>query len=161
MPKINNSLITQARFAYLRCKTDNKWLLLLNNILEKTCKDAIEHRSDYGPVMEKSMLSNMSNFNLMQDGAPAHTANLTQVWCAEHLTGFLAQRGWPGYSPDLNPIENLWFILKDSVSQMMNVTKSKTWASIHPNTWKICQSNRIKLEIDSTGIYIKKIKTQT
>ena len=138
-----------------------------NYILEKTCKDAIERRSDYGSIMEKSMLSNMSNFIFMQDGAPAHTANLTQVWCAEHFPGFWRKGEWPGNSPDLNPIENLWSILKDSVSQMENVTKiedlifqvKKAWASIDPNILEnlvASMPDRIKSVIDSRGDYINK-----
>lgn len=40
-----------------------------------------------------------------QDGAPSHTANLTQAWCQENLVDFLAKDKWPPSSPDLNPLD--------------------------------------------------------
>lgn len=49
------------------------------------------------------------------DGAPAHTCKLVRRW-------FLGQRfqlleGWPGNSADLNPIENVWSVVKQKVGE--------------------------------------------
>lgn len=48
----------------------------------------------------------------MQDNAPIHTARIIQEWLEEEGIEVM---GWPPYSPDLNPIENLWKRLKDEI----------------------------------------------
>lgn len=47
------------------------------------------------------------------DGAPCHRAKLVSDWIER--SGFQVLQPWPGSSPDLNPIENCWSVLKKKV----------------------------------------------
>ena len=51
----------------------------------------------------------------MQDNAPIHTANAVKAWFKEIGIPFI---DWPPYSPDLNPIEQVWFHLKKKVLEL-------------------------------------------
>ena len=60
----------------------------------------------------------------MQDGAACHHSKLVSYFFKNIET-----LDWPGNSPDLNPIKNLWAILKDKVADKQT-TGVKDW------TWK-------------------------
>lgn len=51
----------------------------------------------------------------MQDNSPLHQAHLIQDLLGElHIEVI----DWPPYSPDLNPIENLWALMKAKIYEL-------------------------------------------
>ncbi|KIH55190.1 hypothetical protein ANCDUO_14657, partial [Ancylostoma duodenale] len=48
-----------------------------------------------------------------QDSASAHKAKTIQRWCQKELPDFIAYKGWPSNSPDLNPLDfSGWSVLE-------------------------------------------------
>ena len=45
-----------------------------------------------------------------QDGAPAHMARSVVQWLHDCEVNFISD--WPGNSPNLNWIENLWYLIR-------------------------------------------------
>ena len=68
----------------------------------------------------------------MEDRDPKHQSNMTKAWKRKPNVTNLP---WPALSPDMNPIENLWTLLKTKVVQR----KSKTLTLVIPikKEWKL------------------------
>jgi transposase len=56
----------------------------------------------------------------MQDNAPIHRAQVVTDWLTENSVSCIA---WPPYSPDLNPIEEVWSFMK---RQLNNINSFKS-----------------------------------
>ncbi|MBW0488892.1 hypothetical protein O181_028607 [Austropuccinia psidii MF-1] len=52
---------------------------------------------------------------LMEDNAPIHTARVSTDWQNRHE---IQKLDWPAHSPDLNPIKNVWKMMKSQISKL-------------------------------------------
>jgi hypothetical protein len=100
---------------------------------------------------------------LMEDNARSHTAKLTKAFRNDnHITTL----EWPPQSPDLNPIENLWKIMKTAISknyQPKSLDEMKEaiklgWDDIpadHLRNLVQSMPNRMRLVVEASGGPIK------
>jgi hypothetical protein len=75
---------------------------------------------EYISIMSAAAIFALPSFNLsyMDDNAPIHRSTLVRSWKQEHGVEGL---DWPPYSPDLNPIENVWAYLKRQLNKLNNL----------------------------------------
>lgn len=104
------------------------------------------------------------DFTFMQDGAPCHKARKVMTFLEGSGIDVLP---WPGNSPDLNPIENLWAIVKKKLKKIKITTKAQLIESLL-QIWQndegiknVCQNlinsmpTRIREVIKRKGMHIK------
>ena len=107
----------------------------------------------------KKMLGNRWRFQ--QDNDPKHTSCLAKEFLVKNV---LQVMDWPSNSPDLNPIENLWSIIKSKVEVRMSKNQAELkrfmleeWGKIQNSTLNNLVDSireRCKLVIEKEGKHI-------
>lgn len=98
-------------------------------------KNTSVNAQKYISVLEEKLLLNMQVHNcsvFQHDGAPCHRAATVTKWLKDHQVAVLGP--WPGSSPDLNPIENLWHFMKRKVAEK-NPSSEKELISAIKHVW--------------------------
>ncbi|CAH1993541.1 unnamed protein product, partial [Acanthoscelides obtectus] len=111
--------------------------------------DGTMNAEKYQEVLETQLLPQVKKwFNkrekpiVMHDGAPCHRAQKNTKFLAEKKVDIL---DWPGNSPDMNPIENVWEFLKSEVTMKAPTTKQEL-INILNDTWKHNPELKIKIQ---------------
>lgn len=106
----------------------------------------------------------------MHDGASIHTAKIVRQWLEDNDIEVMDS---PPYSPDLNPIENLWFLLKEAILkrclelltttgeeglQLLIQTAKDAWEDLYDellNKLSDTMCHRVQAVLDAEGWYTK------
>ena len=83
-------------------------------------KDYIEILDEYLPLND--------DFIFLQDGASVHTAKAVDNWLEQNNIDKI--ENFPGYSPDLNPIEHVWGDIKRHLKASPAKDKEDLWKKI-------------------------------
>lgn len=105
----------------------------------------------YIELLQKNLVPFMSTlpqgrrYIFQQDNAPIHNAKATSTW---FNTNKIKMMHWPPYSPDLNPIENLWGILKHRLIDR-NIKTIPDLITIAQHEWDSIPLSHVKNSIKS------------
>ena len=116
----------------------------------------------------KKSASLRKNLIFMQDNAPSHASKYSKAWLAQKGIKDDRLMTWPPCSPDLNPIENFWALVKQYVyvGGRQYSSKEDIWdavqaASTHIRPEQVMSlttsvDNRLLLVLEKKGGYISK-----
>ena len=136
------------------------------------CIDGTMNAAKYKQVLEEDLIPEFNyakenidgDWKLMQDNAPCHTARAVKAFLREQQVEFI---DWPPYSPDLNPIENVWNWIKHKLETEFQPMQSEEelcnavaelWGQITPEqcfAWAGNYEKRLQAVLDARGMHTK------
>jgi len=115
----------------------------------------------YKTILEKRMLPSArdlypdNEYIFQDDGAPCHRAKSVKSWLLENNIRTL--ENWPGQSPDVNPIENLWSLMKGVVQKRMPKSRTELIAAVIYAWNHVVKKETIEKLVDSLPNRLKAV----
>lgn len=161
-PKIYRTVKHPPKVSVWGCLSNKGFgkLVIVNGILESQQMVEIYKRGLL-PSAEKFYGAGNRDWQLLEDGDPKHTSRLSKAFKAEKRVEVLE---WPANSPDCNPIENVWGLMKARLRQRKITNRfgliraiKEEWRSLSVEyAQKLAQScsKRCQAVLDNNGDWI-------
>ena len=112
----------------------------IDEILAKSCLETLHRTLENGSVLDRKMLKKHVK-SCFYAGRCPYSRPQNQDWCKRNLANFWDKPQWPGNSPELNPIENMWKYLQEELNKMdtaksicdLKIQLKSAKSSIKPN----------------------------
>ena len=113
------------------------------------------NKNSYLQIMKETLLPYGKtfygeNWSFVQDNAPSHKAKIVVKYLKENVPGKLLEH--PPKSPDMNPIEHIWSILKSEIEIKMPQTREDLLKAIE-TAWNLISLDTICKTIDHVHNY--------
>jgi hypothetical protein len=106
----------------------------------------------------KRFLDEVDDALLMKDGAPIHRSKIAQKWRDDNGVEKMV---WPAQSPDMNPIENLWKIMKGIMqSKFKPGMNREEFEQVIRDAWESIEITKVDSLIETMPTRISALKDQ-
>jgi hypothetical protein len=127
--------------------------LVIMDADKRTAQNFVDQVYD-GPLQR--FLDEVDDAVLMEDGAPIHRSKTAKKWRDENGVEKMI---WPAQSPDMNPIENLWKIMKNIVQSKFQPGMSrKDFEQVIKDAWDSIKIEKVDGLIETMPTRIKTLK---
>ena len=116
------------------------WCMTAERVGRLAFIDGTVNAAKYQDILAKYMLPSArdhfrrgQNYTFQQANAPCHTANATKQWFNIRQVQVMEL---PHQSPDMNLIENLWYILKKKAVAKRKPSNKRELKEIITNKWE-------------------------